>query len=126
MGSPVRRPALAGAVIALALGAAACGSSAGPTASTAAAGRPGFGGRFALLRDPKVAACLRKQGVQLPARQRRLGPPPAVTTPRPRRPFNRAGFGARFAKVRQALQKCGVTLPRPQGAAPPPAPAGAS
>jgi hypothetical protein len=98
---------------------AGCGSSSNPTSTSSAqqrgAGGPGFAS------DPKVVACLKKQGVTVPNRGARPpgggngGAPPA------NRPQNGAN-SARFQKLRAALQKCGVTPPngsRPgSGAAP--------
>jgi hypothetical protein len=104
-----------------ALGLAACGggsskSSAGAPSSTTTPRRGGF---FGAARDPKVVACLKKQGVTFPPRRARPrnGAPPA----RPRGSFPRNGaFAQRFQKLRTALQKCGVTLPTgPPGAGPP-------
>jgi hypothetical protein len=114
---------------------AACGSSSSPNAAApsgaqttpGAAGaqaRPGgFGG---LASDPKVVACLKKEGVALPSRGARPGGqgggvPPAGgtgTAPNGGSPGGaRPGGGGQFQKVRDALKKCGITLPgRPGGA----------
>jgi hypothetical protein len=72
----------------VALGLAACGSDS-PSSSTAGQAQqqaPDNGRRGFFLQDPKVRACLKKQGVT--------------------------------AKLRAALQKCGVTFPN--GGGPPP------
>jgi hypothetical protein len=123
--------ALAAAVI---LGLTACGGSssakAGASASTTPA-VPGRGGFFGAARDPKVAACLKKQGVTLPTGRapRPNGTPPAG---RPRNRAPRGGaFLQRFQKLRTALQKCGVKLPTrpfngPPGGAPPSSGAGST
>src|SRR5438093_755158 len=79
---------------------AGCGSSSNgsSTSSTQQRGR-GFAS------DPKVVACLKKQGVTLPTRR---GRPPGANGQRP------GGAGsAQFQKLRAALQKCGVTPPQP-------------
>jgi hypothetical protein len=78
--------------------------------------------------DPKVQACLKKQGVTVPDFRRGSGPPPSGGNGQPpsgqppsggngqppsgQRPRN-GGFGnsAQAQKLRAALQKCGVTLP---------------
>jgi hypothetical protein len=114
-----RRVAACGAIVAAALGLGACG---GGSSSSSNAGQPQQqAGRGAFLRDPKVLACLKKQGVTLPTFRRPQngqapnGQPPAN---RPRR--NRDS--AQFQKLRAALQKCGVTLPNgggPGGGPPP-------
>src|SRR5207253_656646 len=59
------------AVAAIAAVVAGCGSSSNGSSSAAASAQRGPG---AFARDPKVAACLKKQGVTLPNRQ---GRPPA-------------------------------------------------
>ncbi|UTI65484.1 hypothetical protein NBH00_04535 [Paraconexibacter antarcticus] len=150
----VRRGLLAasGAVV-LAAGLGACGSSAatstGGAAGTSAAGAPDAGqaggpGRiFGAARDPKVAACLRKQGVRLPTGRRRpprgsagpyggpgagpgAGPPPAGagvppagagTPPAGARRFRRGGT-AQFQQLRKALAACGVSVPQAPGGVP--------
>jgi hypothetical protein len=137
------RPLAASALLlASLLALAACGSdsnttSTAATASAAGAGqRPGGGARFAA--NPKVQACLKKQGVTLPAfggrgRGRPGGPrgtgtnaqpptgtstqPPTTTDGRPPAGANGRRFGGRgrnsaqFAKMQAALKKCGATLP---------------
>jgi hypothetical protein len=101
-------------LLALATVAAGCGSSSKGSSTQSAQSAQRRGGlRFA--RDPKVVACLKKQGVTLPARQQG----------RPRPNGSGAGAGAaRFQKLRAALTKCGVTLPQPgqvpPGGGPPP------
>jgi hypothetical protein len=100
-------------VIALCVG--ACGSDSNPSSSTnAGAGN----GRRGFLQDPKVVACLKKQGVTLPSRPRGNGGPPEGGNGQPPTGTNRrppSGQGgpngpgsAQFQKLRAALQKCGV------------------
>jgi hypothetical protein len=94
-------------VLSLALGLAACGSSSsGSTSTTQQAG--GRRGRFS---DPKVQACLKKEGVQVPDFRGGNGEPQSGSSGQ--RP-NGGGFGnsAEAQKLRKALQKCGVTLPK--------------
>jgi hypothetical protein len=109
------RPACAvlGALL-IALLLAACGSDAGSNtnanATSGAGQRPGDAER-GFLRDPKVVACLKKQGVTLPDRPRggtgppsgQGGPPPSGQSRPDRRPDS-----AQFQKLRAALAKCGV------------------
>ena len=97
------------AVAAIAAVVAGCGSGSSGSSSAAPSAQRGPG---AFARDPKVAACLKKQGVTLPNRQSR--PPGSGQRP------NAAG-SARFQKLRAALQKCGVTPPRAGQGGPPPA-----
>jgi hypothetical protein len=121
---PLRPVSLALACLVLAVVLAACGggsSSTGSVSTQAAQGRRGFGGFAA---DPKIRACLQKQGVTLPARGNRPGgsggPPPGGGAgggtpgygppPGGRRPGQ--GF-ARSPKLQKALKACGVTLPAP-------------
>jgi hypothetical protein len=125
--------ALAGALL-IALFLAACGSSDSSTTGNAGAGasqQPG-GGRRGFLQDPKVVACLKKEGVTVPSRPQgadggppggQNGQPPTGTNRRPpsgqgapsRRPDS-----AQFQKLRAALQKCGVTFRgRPPSGQPP-------
>ena len=116
-------------------GLAACGGSSSPAASTAGPGGAGAqtgpaGGR-GLTANPKVAACLKKQGVTLPGGRRGPGrrgqraQPPGGTQTAPGGTRTAPGGGrfvpggrfggagaARFEKLRAALKKCGVTLPR--------------
>jgi hypothetical protein len=125
-------------VIALCVG--ACGSDSSPGSGTNAA--PGSGtngpgnGQRGFLQDPKVVACLKKQGVTLPSG--RLGGnggppngrPPTGTDGQPptgtnRRPPSGQGApngpgSAQFQKLRAALQKCGVDFrgQPPNGQAP--------
>jgi hypothetical protein len=130
------RPACAavGALL-IALCLAACGSSNTSTNSNADAGagatQPG-GGRRGFLQDPKVAACLKKEGVTVPSRPRSGNggppggqngqPPPAQNGQPPSgqgRPTRRPD-SAQFQKLRAALQKCGVTFQgRPPNGQPP-------
>jgi hypothetical protein len=112
-------------LVAAAVALGACGSSAtSSTSSTASAQQPTQqaqgpgGGPFASL-SATARACVAKQGVTLPTGQRpgngqaQNGQPPAGTAGRP-------ANSDRFAKMRAALQKCGVTLPnRPPGGGPP-------
>jgi hypothetical protein len=117
---------------AAALGLAACGGGSSGTNASSTTTNPGArsGGFFAAARDPKVQACLKKQGVTLPTGRFRggNGQPPARTTPggAPRNapngtpPGRRFGNSAQFQKLRAALEKCGVQLPSgPPGGAPP-------
>jgi hypothetical protein len=105
----------------IALGVAACGSDSN-SSSTANAGagasQPG-NGRRGFLQDPKVVACLKKQGVTIPSGPRGNGPPNAQDGQPPtgtnRRPPSGQGGpngpgSAQFQKLRAALQKCGVDL----------------
>jgi hypothetical protein len=114
--------------VVIALGVSACGSDSN-SSSTASAGaganRPG-NGRGGFLQDPKVVACLKKQGVTLPSGRRRgngglpNGGPPTGTDGQPptgtnRRPPSGQGTpngpgSAQFQKLRAALQKCGVDI----------------
>jgi hypothetical protein len=130
------RPAWAavGALL-VALCLAACGSSGSTTSGNANAGagatQPG-GGRRGFLRDPKVVACLKKAGVTVPSRPRggnggppggQNGQPPSGQTGRPpsgQGQPNRGPDSAQFQKLREALQKCGVTFQgRPPNGQPP-------
>jgi hypothetical protein len=84
-----------------------------------------------LFSDPKVQACLKKAGVEVPNFRRGNGQPPSGGGGQPpsggngqpqsgQRPPN-GGFrnSAQGEKIRKALQKCGVTLPnRGQNGAP--------
>ena len=74
--------------------------------------------RRGFLQDPKVVACLKKQGVTIPTRRRGDGGPPNGQNGQPPTGTNRrppSGQGgpngpgsAQFQKLREALQKCGV------------------
>jgi hypothetical protein len=105
--------------VVIALGVSACGSDSN-SSSTASAGaganRPG-NGRGGFLQDPKVVACLKKQGVSIPSGSRRgSGAPPAGTNGQPpagQGAPNRRPDSAQFQKLRAALQKCGVEFPGP-------------
>jgi hypothetical protein len=122
----------------IALGVSACGSDSN-SSSTASAGaganQPG-NARRGFLPDPKVVACLKKQGVTLPTGRRRgnggppNGRPPTGTDGQPptgtnRRPPSGQGTpngpgSAQFQKLRAALQKCGVDFRgRPPNGQPP-------
>jgi len=107
--------------LSLALGLAACGSSSSGSGSTSSTGQQASG-RRGVFADPKVQACLKQQGVQVPQFRRgngQGGPPPTGTNGAPpsggdgQRPPGGGGFrdSAQFQKLRKALQKCGVTLP---------------
>jgi hypothetical protein len=129
----VRFVAVVGAVSVLAFGLSACGDSSSGSGPTSTTGQQANARRGAFS-DPKVQACLKKQGVQVPdfRRGNGNGPPPTGTDGQPpsgtdgqppsgQRPPN-GGFGnsAQGEKIRKALQKCGVTLPnRGQNGAPP-------
>jgi hypothetical protein len=114
-------------VIALCVG--ACGgdssSSSGANTGAGSAANPPGNGRRGFLQDPKVVACLKKQGVTIPSRPRGNGPPngqngqpPTGTDGQPptgtnRRPPSGQGApngpgSAQFQQLREALQKCGV------------------
>ena len=130
------RPACAavGALL-IAVCLAACGSSGTSTTSNADVGagaaQPG-GGQRGFLQDPKVVACLNKEGVTVPSRPRggnggppggQNGQPPSGQDGQPPagqgRP-NRRPDSAQFQKLRAALQKCGVTFQgRPPNGQPP-------
>jgi hypothetical protein len=116
----------------LALCLAACGGSSPSTNSTAGAGsgagQPGGGRGF--LQDPKVVACLKKEGVTVPRRPRNGGPPGGQNgqppsgqdgqPPSGQGAPNRRPRSAQFEKLRAALQKCGVTFQgRPRDGQPP-------
>jgi hypothetical protein len=118
--SPRRRArflASAGAVSILALGLAACGDSGSTSGSTSTAGERA-NARRGFLSDPKVQACLKKEGVQVPDFRRGNGngppngQPPSGQPPSGQAPPN-GGFrnSAQAKKLREALQKCGVPLP---------------
>jgi hypothetical protein len=126
------RPACAavGALL-LALGVAACGASSSTTSTATGAAPPG-GARRGFLQDPKVVACLEKEGVTIPSRPRGAdggppggqdGQPPSGQDGQPPSgqgaPNGRPG-SARFPKLRAALQKCGVNFQgRPPNGQPP-------
>jgi hypothetical protein len=117
----------------LALCLAACGGSSPSTNSnagaSAGAGQPG-GGRRGFLQDPKVVACLKKEGVTVPSRPRNGGPPGGQNgqppsgqdgqPPSGQGAPNRRPSSAQFQKLRAALQKCGVSFQgRPPDGQPP-------
>jgi hypothetical protein len=129
---PLRFVAAVGAVSVLAVGLTACGASGSGSGSTST-GRQANARRGAFS-DPKVQACLKKQGVDVPdfRRGNGNGPPPTGTDGQPpsgtdgrppsgQRPPN-GGFrnSAQGEKIRKALQKCGVTLPNRGQNGPPP------
>jgi hypothetical protein len=97
-----------------AVAAAGCGSSNGAGTTGAQSSARG------LARDPKVTACLKKQGVSLPQRPGGRSPSAGGTTTTFTRPARPRGNPERFRKLRAALAKCGVTPPqgRPGGGAP--------
>ena len=106
------RPACAavGALL-VTLALAGCGGSSSSTDTNAgASGGAGTaqtgGARRGFLQDPKVVACLKKEGVTVPSRPRGAngGQPGAQ---------NRRPGSAQFQKLRAALQKCGVDFPGP-------------
>jgi hypothetical protein len=126
-----RLVATVGVAVVIAFSLAACGSdksagSASTSTQQQANGQRGF------LADPKVQACLKKQGVTLPSRRRGNGPPPNGGNGQPPtgtngqpptgtngQPPARRNF-AQAGKLRKALEKCGVQLPNggPNGPAP--------
>lgn len=110
--------AAAGAILAV-LSLAACGSSSTSTAASAGAGTSRQGGaRRGFLQDPKVVACLKKQGVTAPSFPRRgnggppNGQPPSGQPPSGQTRPNRRPDSGQFQKLRAALQKCGVDFGR--------------
>jgi hypothetical protein len=107
----------------VAVGVAACGGggSSGSASGSASSSAQQGNGRRAGLRDPKVQACLKKQGVTLPSGRRPNGRPPSAGNGQPRtRPNGSPRNSAQFQKLREALQKCGVQFPnRGQNGAPP-------
>jgi hypothetical protein len=121
--------AVVGALL-IALSLAACGSSNSGTGTNANAGtgasQPG-GARRGFLQDPKVVACLKKQGVTLPNRpQRGNGGAPGGQNGQNGQPPSGQGRpnggqgSAQFQKLRAALQKCGVNFQgRPPNGQPP-------
>jgi hypothetical protein len=95
-------------VVALALVLASCGSG---SSSSSSAAQAGPGGRGGFMQDPKVAACLKKQGIQGRGR-------PGGGSQRPRGGPGVPGGqnSAQFKKFQDALKKCGVTRPNGGGA----------
>lgn len=95
-------------LVALALG--GCGGSGSSGSQTTSSAGPATNRPRGLLRDPKVQACLRQQGITVPAGRRANRPPVS---------------SAQAQKIRAALQKCGVMLPGgggpPGGGGAPPA-----
>jgi len=128
--SPSRLLCAAISALVIALGVAACGSDSN-SSSTASAGaganQPG-NARRGFLQDPKVVACLKKQGVTIPSGRRGNGGPPNGQPPTGtnRRPPPGQGApngpgSAQFQKLRAALQKCGVDFRgEPANGQPPP------
>jgi hypothetical protein len=129
------RPTIALSALALAatLALSACGGSGGDaqdgTAGAGSSNGQRRGGAFAALQDPKVQACLKKQGVTVPTappgdgqgrtpyggQGQGQGPPPDGGGEGGQR------RGGMFSDdLRAALAKCGVQLPQPgQGGRPP-------
>jgi hypothetical protein len=115
---------LSGAVLLVACGGSAHGTS-GSTAtpSSSGSGRGGFG-RNSLYSDPKVQQCLRAAGLTVPT-PTFTGPRPSFsgsarpsfTGPRPSGTNRGGGFlgGAEGAKIQQALKACGISLPQRTG-----------
>jgi hypothetical protein len=119
---PARLLATVGAVSALTVGLAACGDSSSGSGSTFTTGQQANAGQ-GVFSDPKVQACLKKEGVEVPDFRRGNGQPPSGGNGQPpsggngqppsgQQPPN-GGFrnSAQGEKIRKALQKCGVTLP---------------
>jgi hypothetical protein len=119
---PARLVATVGAVSCLAVGLAACGDSGSGSGSISTSG-PQANARQGLFSDPKVQACLKNEGVEVPSFRRGNGQPPSGGDGQPpsgdsgqppsgQRPPD-GGFrnSAQAEKIRKALQKCGVTLP---------------
>ena len=106
----------------LAVGLTACGDSSSGSGSTSTTGQQA-NARQGVFSDPKVQACLKKQGVQVPNFRRGNGQPPSGGNGQPpsggngQPPSGQAppngGFrnSTQGQKLRAALQKCGVTLP---------------
>jgi hypothetical protein len=114
------------------LGLAACGGGSGSGSGTNASANQQPNGGRGFLSDPKVQACLKKQGVTVPSGGRRPngggppngqppgggnGQPPTGTNGRPQ---GGQGNSAQFQKLRAALQKCGVNFPNRGNGAPAP------
>lgn len=136
---------LAAFAVALALPFAACGGSDKENSSTSQSGGTGGasdrpqGGPGAIAQDPKVAKCLRRQGVRLPQRSGSpgqgqgtapQGPPDGQGPPNGQPPAGappasggRPRASGQFKKLQSALKKCGVEMQAPpqggQGAPPP-------
>jgi hypothetical protein len=101
---------------------AACGGSSSGSGSTSTTGQQA-NARQGLFSDPKVQACLKKQGVEVPNFGRGNGQPPSGGNGQPptgtdgqppsgqRPPNGGSRNSAQGEKLRKALQKCGVTLP---------------
>jgi hypothetical protein len=121
---PARLLATVGAVSAITVSLAACGDSSSGSGSTSTTGQQA-NARQDLYSDPKVQACLKKQGVEVPNFRRGNGngqppnggngQPPTGTDGQPpsgqRPPNGGSRNSAQGEKLRKALQKCGVTLP---------------
>jgi hypothetical protein len=116
------RPFVIGVVLLVALlvfgGCGGDSQSAGASSTQPSQRATGGGGR-GFAADPKVRACLAKQGITLPTGRpgggrfgRRGGAPPRTGT-NARPPSQPRGGSARFAKLRAALTKCGAQVPAP-------------
>jgi hypothetical protein len=113
--TPPRLLVLAAALLVV-VGLAACGSSSDPGSTTTSAAAQQPGARRGVFSDPKVQACLKKAGVQVPQFRRGNGRPPGSGgSGQPGNGQRPPGGGFRnspeFQKLRDALQKCGMTLP---------------
>lgn len=129
-GRLARLLALAGVFSVLVLVLAACGDSSSGAGSTSTAGRQA-NARQGAFSDPKVQACLKKQGVEVPNVRRGNGQPPSGGNGRPPNggngqppsgqapPNGGSRNSAQAEKLRNALQKCGVTLPNREQSGPP-------
>jgi hypothetical protein len=113
------------------LGLEACGGGSDSGSATNASANQQPNGRQGFLADPKVQACLKKQGVTAPSGRRpNGGSPPNGQAPgggngQPPnggngRPLGGQRNSAQFEKLRKALQKCGVTFPNRGNGAPAP------
>ncbi len=130
---PTLLAAVAGAALLIAV--AGCGGGSSSSASNASAKTTkttsGTAARRGAFSNPKLTACLKKQGVTLPSFQGRgAGGFRGRTTPNggPPTGTNRQGppngggfrgggqFAQRFQKLREALQKCGASFPQRGGA----------
>ena len=111
-------PRIAFLPLALVVAIAGCGGSSSSTTGTNAASSTtgtNAGRAGGIFQNAKVRACLQKQGVTLPNRRQGGGRPPQGSNGAPPTGGGE-GFGggqnsARFAKLRKAMQACGVTPP---------------
>ncbi|MDX6640083.1 MAG: hypothetical protein QOF12_1094 [Solirubrobacteraceae bacterium] len=112
-------PRIAFLPLALVVAIAGCGgSSSSNTGTNAASSTTGTnaGRAGGIFQNAQVRACLQKQGVTLPNRRQGGGRPPQGGNGTPPNGGGGQGFGggqssARFAKLRKAMQACGVTPP---------------